>query len=703
MSTTSSHPIQVEYKTLLLYLQEWLGLELSTMWLGNAPGSFPTDAEDDALNVIEQMMVQHGTIHPRLHFSPKDYAAMRELRATMLTCSFEQGRCVWWIWQNKKGAPILHRIGQTTSKQTIKNAAQLSGALGGDPTKSWQWVPLSSNLPLEKLRMTELATKDKVKKTLLRVKALLLLERGALWTLFVYAIFVGLMSLLMPLASQIIVSSLAFTSMLQPLIILTIAILMGLTFAGILKVFEFVVVEFIQRRIFFYTVQDTTTRLLRLDRMVIQNRHVPELVNRFFDIMTVQKAASSLLLDGMSLVLQTFIGLIVLAFYHPLLLAFDIVLIFSMVLILFVLGRGGIKTSLGESNAKYTVAAWLEDIANAPHSLKSDQNMARAMSETQRLTGDYLTQRQKHFRVVIRQIIAAVILQIIANAALIGLGGWLVLKGQLTLGQLVAAELIVTMIVAAMVKFGKHFETFYDLCASIYKLGELIDLPLETHGTQIPKAEQTPSLTIDEFTCQHSDAPPLSRKIHKGDWVALIDTPALYATQLLQAMFGFHTGHSGRVKFNDVPVSQWALPRLRRQVVLIEEIEIFSAPLHANVFWAEQVVDSDIQKDILETLDLERLARQLPEGWETKLLPHSERLHPSDRLAIVLARHLLQRPDFILVDKLFDSLDLPVIERWMGLLKRLNVGVVVATSRDDIATLCPKTLCLSAQSTEAQP
>ena len=324
------------------------------------------------------------------------------------------------------------------------------------------------------------------KNALKRVRGLIWLEREGIRALTVYAILLGLLSLLTPLAVQGMVNTIAFTMVLQPLIFLAIVVLAGLTFVGVLRTMQHYVAEYIQRRIFVRVVTDLSHRLPRVDLDAHEKKHVPELVNRFFDVMTVQKSASSLLLSSLALVLQTFLGLLVLAFYHPYLLAFAVALTFGVLFVVFVLGRGAVTTSLEESDRKYETAAWLEEIARHPLSFKSKRGEQVAAARAEELALDWLNARRAHFRVVLRQVIGAVVVQAIASAVLLGLGGYLVFRGQLSLGQLVAAELIVTSVSASIAKVGKDLESYYDLVAGLHKIGKLIDLPLEPSAGEIP-------------------------------------------------------------------------------------------------------------------------------------------------------------------------------------------------------------------------
>ncbi len=287
------------------------------------------------------------------------------------------------------------------------------------------------------------------------------------------------MGLAAPLAVESLVNTVAWGTYLQPLLILSLILLGFLGFAGFLRALQSVIAEVLQQRIFVRIVGDLGYRFARARREALDGEDAAELTNRYFDIMTIQKATALLLLDGMAIVMQTIIGLVLLAFYHPFLLGFDIVLVFLMTVVTWLLGRGAVRSAISESIVKYRIGHWMQDVLANPTAFHIHGGSAYAADHTNRLTVEYLLARRNHFRVLLRQFAFAICLQALASTVLLGVGGWLVVSGELTLGQLVASELVVTAIVSAFAKIGKSLESFYDLMAAVDKVGHLLDLPVE--------------------------------------------------------------------------------------------------------------------------------------------------------------------------------------------------------------------------------
>ncbi|MEZ6073655.1 MAG: hypothetical protein R3C10_26095 [Pirellulales bacterium] len=293
-----------------------------------------------------------------------------------------------------------------------------------------------------------------------RLLALLQPEATDIWIVSVFAFFAGILSLDTPIAVETLVNTVAFGRLMQPLIILSLMLFAFLAFAGAMQAMQTFAVEVIQRRLFVRVAADLAYRFPRVKGTSLSGHYGPEVANRFFDVVTLQKIVALLLLDGVSITLGTAVGMAVLAFYHPWLLGFDILLLILVVGGIWVFGDGAIASGIDESRQKYRLAAWLEDLIRCPISFKSAGAADFALDRANEVTSGYLKSRQQHFRILFRQLLFIFVLQAIAGTVLLAFGGWLVIQGQLTLGQLVAAELIVATILGRCQSWGNISKDF---------------------------------------------------------------------------------------------------------------------------------------------------------------------------------------------------------------------------------------------------
>lgn len=497
-----------------------------------------------------------------------------------------------------------------------------------------------------------------------RLRALLMGERQTLWVALVYSIVIGLLSLVVPIAVQSLVNTIAFGSVLQPLVVLTLLVAVALGVSTVINALRAGVVEIIQRSLFARTAIDVTHRLLSVRVEAFDRYHGPELVNRFFDVVTVQKSASLLLIDGLSIVMQTVIGMVLLALYHPWLLAFDVLLVAAMLFIVFVLGRGAVGTAINESKAKYALEAWLEQIATHLVTFKSMGGATYATHRSQVLLDEYLAYRAKHFRILLRQIIGSFALQALASSALLGIGGWLVINRQLTLGQLVASELIVALMVSAFTKFGKQLEVFYDLLAAIDKLGALVDLPLEhVHGEGRLSVGQPLSVTLRGVEVRYEDSiePAVAiaaLDVAPGERLGVTGRVGAGKSTFADLLFGLRPPSRGAVLVDDVDMRTVPPAELREHVSLVRDLEIFPGSIVDNVRLGRDDLSLADVTDALRRVDLLDELLDQPDGLSTLLHPNGRPLSTGQAWRLMLARAIVGQPRLLIIDGLLDRLDL---------------------------------------------
>ena len=260
---------------------------------------------------------------------------------------------------------------------------------------------------------------------LARILTLIRPERSDLWAILAFAAAIGGLSLATPIAVQQLVNSIAFGGLVQPVVVLALLLLVVLGLSALMSLIQTFVIELIQQRIFVRVVLDVAERIPRVAIRAFDRQYGPELVNRIFEVVTVQKSLSSLLLEGSAAALQIVVGLLILSFYHPLMLAFSAILIGGIVLVVVVLGRRAVPTAIAESKAKYDVFGWLEELARHPTTFRDAEERDFARSHVDTLATSWVGARRSHFRIVIRQHAGTLALQVAAGAALLALGGLL--------------------------------------------------------------------------------------------------------------------------------------------------------------------------------------------------------------------------------------------------------------------------------------
>lgn len=538
-----------------------------------------------------------------------------------------------------------------------------------------------------------------------RLFSLLRPDQRDIGVILIFSLLNGILLIAQPLAVDAVVNNIAFggeqSVYVQALVIISLALFIFLVLMAVMRAAQYYVMEIIQRRLFVRMTADLAYRLPNASMTALERTLGPELINRFFEIVTIQKSSSLLLLEGVNLALATIIGLVVLAFYHPYLLAFALVLMTGLAVVVGLLGRHAVTTSIQESYSKHAVVGWLEQIAQFPVLFKGTGAAGLACRKADILACDYLDARRSHFRILLRQIAGLLALQALASGVLLTLGGILVLRGELTLGQLVAAELIVGAIVASVAKMGKHLEAWYDALAAVDKLGYLVDLPIEeSTGTMVPNGTGPMEVRAVRLGFTYSAERPLLKDLSfhfpAGSRVAVVAAAGYGASTLLDILFALRPMQQGQVLLDGVDTRDWTLKALRHEVALVRGSDIVGGSIAENISLGREGIETDDVRRALSDVGLLETVLQYPEGLATLLSPGGRPLSSTERMRLMLARALIGKPRLLLLDECLEGLDLQVLaELEPCLFDRRNPWTLVLVTRDpELIRRCDQVLTL---------
>lgn len=498
------------------------------------------------------------------------------------------------------------------------------------------------------------------------LERLISLESQDLYAVLAFALAAGVMALATPIAVQALVNTIAFGVLVQPLVVLMLVLFGCLALNSVLNGLQIFVVEMIQRRLFVRLVSQISAKLMegRLDNPLF--RKGSDLANYYFEVMTIQKTWSNLLLDGLAYGLQTLIGLILLAFYHPALLGFDALIIASLYVIFSVLGKDGVETAIAESEAKYAVASWLQELPRHPLATRYGQGKAWGLNRSNALTEDYLDRSQDHFKVLIKQQAAILGLYAVANSILLGLGGWMVIERQLTLGQLVAAELIVSAMLSGLTRLGKTITSYYDLMAGMDKLTYLLDLPEEAlsqsgaadesiltsikfENLVITTEEKDKTLTVPDF------------ELFPAEKCVFFTRSPACSVNMLESLSGLRPPTAGTISINGIDTRILGLKTFRDQFALAMHPEWFQVSIVENVKMGNPSIGFGLVQEALRCVGLDQTIQGLTEGATSTLTVTGAPLTLEELCRLTIARAIAGQPRLLLVGPLIDSIADPYL------------------------------------------
>ncbi|MEQ9305083.1 MAG: ABC transporter ATP-binding protein, partial [Marinoscillum sp.] len=236
-----------------------------------------------------------------------------------------------------------------------------------------------------------------------RLYKLLAAEKKDILYVYIYAALIGLLSLSLPLGIQAAIELISGGVIFSSVYVLIGLIILAVIATGVLQIFQITIVEYLQRRVFTKAAFEFAFRVPRIQMESVLNLHMPELMNRFFDVLTLQKGLPKLLIDLSTGVIQIIFGLILLSFYHPFFIFFGLVLMVILFGIFYLTGPNGLKSSIVESKYKYKVVYWLEEMARTLYSFKLSGNTNLPIKKTDLNVNNYLKNRGNHFKVLISQ------------------------------------------------------------------------------------------------------------------------------------------------------------------------------------------------------------------------------------------------------------------------------------------------------------
>lgn len=540
----------------------------------------------------------------------------------------------------------------------------------------------------------------KGRKPVERLFEIIKLERQDIHLLIMLSFGYGLLGISTPIAVQALVNIVTMGGVLQPLYVVSIILFTLLLLAGALYVFEGYVVELIQRRLFIRTALNVANNTQGVDISIHDDTNLVELMNQFFDISTVQKSASTLLTVGLTAFLQGFIGAIILIFYSQYFAIIIVIVLIFLAFIIFVLGNNATTTAIDESKAKYATAAGLETIAHNFYMFKFYNGLQRVKDLTNNLANIYLEKRTAHFRTLLHQNIGGVILYAMIGTVMLALGGALVIKGQINLGQFVAAELIIFGVLAAFVRFISKLEYFYGMMAALDKIGELDDLPQEMLGKHQIDSRNLSHLGAYQLSFNYSQRiqpiQDVSFNLAKGESLAILGADGAGKSTLIKIITGLRAPSVGHIEFNGNDLRQLNQNSLRNLIGLANKVEVTKGSVLENILLGRSTIALSTVNLVLNELGLLEDFSNLENGLDTQLTAFGAPLSTTQLQRLMLARAIVGKPNLLIIDGLLDNLSSEELNSVLSLLSvhKADWMLMVTTRFELIADKFDSTLVL---------
>ncbi len=525
-----------------------------------------------------------------------------------------------------------------------------------------------------------------------RFRRLLKVDRKEISQVYIYAIFNGFVTLSLPLGIQAIVNLIQGGEMTSSWMILVAFVIGGIALSGILQLMQLRIVENIAQKIFSRASFEFAYRIPKISHQALRNYYAPELANRFFDTMTIQKGLPKILIDFSLALFQIVIGLVLLSFYHTFFILFSLILIALVYLILAFTGPKGLKTSLEESKFKYKIAFWLEEIARTKLSFKligsSDMNLTKSNYHLE----NYLSSRENHFRVIISQSVYLIGFKVLIAAGLLITGSILVFNQEMNIGQFVAAEIIIILIIASVEKLIKSLEAIYDVLTGLEKIGYVFDMPLDQdEGLEIDCHNGDFSIAVDNVSFQYEDGikPTLSNiqfEIPGNKSVYLTGHSNSGKSTLLQIISGIIKPNQGIVRIKGLPIGSLNLDQMRKCIgYALSNNDIFQGTILENITMERPEATVERVSRALEICGLNKFISSVPMGLKTIIDPEGRKVPRNIQNRIILARAIATDPKWLVLE---DPLDHVKTDEKRIIIERLTAAStpwnIIVASVDEV-------------------
>ena len=476
--------------------------------------------------------------------------------------------------------------------------------------------------------------------------------------IFLFAALSGLINLSLPLGIQAIITYLSGGIISTSWVLLVIFVILGVILAGVMQVMQLSISETIEQRIFQRSAFEFAVRIPRIRLEQVASKYAPELINRFFDTLSLQKGLSKILLDTGAALLQIIFGLMLLSFYHPFFILFGFLLILVLYIVLRITGPKGLKTSIEESTYKYKVAYWLEELARTMNTFKLAGETRLPEQRTDYLLESYLNARKNHFKILVTQYLNIVGFKALVAGGLLIIGSLLVLDSQINLGQFVAAEIVIILILNSVEKLIRTMEPIYDVLTALEKIASITDLELERENGELfydPEAKHKPlSVSISDLGYTNSQTGQkiiknINLEIAAGERVLVHGYSGSGKSTFLELLAGLYQTYEGTLSYNDIPASSLNLRSLRSQIGdSLGEEDIFEGTIEDNIMLGKQWLSKDQLKWASEKIGLLDYIKKLPQGYQTQLSPKGSGIPEHIVRKIMIARSIIEQPPLVI-------------------------------------------------------
>jgi ATP-binding cassette, subfamily B, bacterial len=542
----------------------------------------------------------------------------------------------------------------------------------------------------------------KSKSPIERIRLLVLGHKKEVVSIYLFSILSGVVNLSLPLGVQTIIGLVMGATMVTSIYVLIFFVVLGVFFVGLFQINQMRIIESIQQRLFVSYAFDFAEKLPKLDLKYIDHYFMPEKVTRFFDVVSIQKGFAKLLLDIPIASVQIILGILLLSLYHPLFIVLGFVLLVGLGLVLFYTSKKGIETSIEESNYKYAVAGFFSEIARTLKSFKFNQGSTLHTDKTDHSVSGYLQARTQHFRVLLLQYKTLIVFKVSLTILMLTLGTYLLINQVLNIGEFIAAEIVILMVISAVEKLIVSLDSAYDVMTGLEKLASVTECPEERSGKMALEAPTGIEILMQDFSYSFIPNKPAIQSINlhikSGEKISILGPSGSGKSLLLRMITGNYPDFEGMLLINKVPIQNYELKSLRQKTgVLLPGQEIFGGTVWENISLGQQNISPTHILTRATELGFEDFISHFPLGFDNILEPIGKKTPQTLIRKILLLRALCGEKSLLLLEDPWTGLPEDIAQKVRHYLLALSpkTTVVVVTNHPDFISKTDQQISLS--------
>jgi putative ABC transport system ATP-binding protein len=478
-------------------------------------------------------------------------------------------------------------------------------------------------------------------------------EFGFIKAIIVNTLAMSILGLAVPVAVQSIINNIGVRTMLQPVIVLTLILVFILGFSSLLQIIQTYTIEILRRRLFIRFGFVVMERLERYQSEHFKKINAQSLINRYFDIVVMQSSMVNFFVEGAAFIIMFLIGFSLLAFYHPYFLAFGLFMLLFLIANWMLFGIDGVNAGSPEADGRYNAELWLEEVGTTRSMFLSSNARRFSSSKLTKLMNQWLVKRTTLFGYQFKQHIGLQIFSALVNILLVFLGSFLVLRGQLSVGQLVAAALVLSNIVAHVGRLQSFFTSIYEYSSSLDKIAEFYDHPLEVDASDIVPPHY--SLRLEHVYLEPNYNFNFSLNQGSKNYIFVKSFSAM--NKIIELIYGMLQPEKGQVFIGNYLYSDLDRSKVRDEIAIIEQNRFFSGTVLENLtgFLPEgHAINKTEIHFALEQVGMQEMIADLPLGLDTVIMPHGYPFTKSQILSLQVARTILMKPKMVIVTSDFE-------------------------------------------------